>query len=364
MITLETPIGLPPLESKVNYGLRDLAMPIVEIRPCIPNYTRGSTVYNLEPCFNTSSAPADTPPYLKLLQKHGYTIESDQCIKLAYLADSFPTEAITNEYGESILSRLSGTISTTAADISQIFGRRGVVETGKAIIDKYAGGAQKELEELSAASNQKSSSGFFSHVNKLLGGGRIDFPQLWRGSSFSPSYTLTVRLFNPDPGNMEATKKFIIGPIAAILLLGSPISQSGFTYSWPYLHKIRSRGIFNLNSGYISSITIIKGGDQLQIGFNQRLAVVDVRIEFGSIFNTMVAMMDESNVLSDRPTIMKYISELEEFKGSINEEIPILEYPIPTENSETIDTNIDNRVDSTIKKIEQDLKNPVIHVFS
>ena len=365
IVSLDTPIGFPPEEDRLFHSVdnRLLALPIVEIKPCIPDYTRGSTVYRLKDCFRQGSS--DTPAYIDLLESHGYTIEGESCLKIAYLADSFPTDTITNEYGDSILSRLTGTISTTAADVTQIFGRRGVKETAAEFMNKYAGDSINELQGMTSKGSG-SSPGIFSHINTLLGGGRIDFPQLWRGSSFRPSYTLTVRLFNPDPGNLEATKKYIIGPIAAILLLGCPISQSGFTYSWPYLHKIKSRGIFDLNSGYISSITVIKGGDQLQIGFNQRLGVVDVRIEFGSVFNTMVAMQDVSLIASDRPTVIQYIKEMEDFKNSeIDSMIPYADIDMGAPPSTSMDDdssrNVSARTTENDKILSAALAKPRIH---
>ena len=119
--------------------------------------------------------------------------------------------------------------------------------------------------------------------------------------------TMTVRLYNPMPGNKDATIKYIAAPIAALMLLAIPISADGVTYSWPFIHKIVSPGIYNLDPAFISNITIIKGGDQQQIGQNQALGVVDVRIDFGSLFSSMLAAKGTGKT---RPTLQTYLDAM------------------------------------------------------
>jgi hypothetical protein len=116
---------------------------------------------------------------------------------------------------------------------------------------------------------------------------------------------MTVRLYNPNPRSVKDTKKFIVGPIVALMLLAVPITDNGSTYSWPFFHRILSPGIYDLNPGFISNITVIKGGDQQQISQQQRMGIVDVRIDVGSLFSTMVA---GGTAISQktRPTVRKY----------------------------------------------------------
>jgi hypothetical protein len=334
-ITLDTPIGRPPAELlsaiRQEVQLRDLALPVVEILPCVPNFTMGQSLFTAKPCWTYGSG--STPAYLALLENHGYTID-DTCLKLSFLGDSFPTDIVSNEYGESILDRFAGTVSNASADIMQMLNARNVgegfrnlknagQEAGGVVGNIMGGAAGAAYGALNAVSNIASSvpggSKLGAYISDILAGGRIDFPQLWRGSNFKPSYTITVRLYNPNPKDLGDTEKYIIGPIAAMLLLATPISQNGATYNWPYIHKIRCKGLFKLESAFMSSITVIKGGDQLQVAFNQRLGVVDVRLEFGSLFNTMIAM--EGPDTSDRPTLRNYITELKNSRYTEDEPI-------------------------------------------
>ena len=102
----------------------------------------------------------------------------------------------------------------------------------------------------------------------------------------------------------EATEKYIIGPIVAIMLMGVPRAVDASTYTWPFLHRIECPGLYELNPGFISNITVIKGGDQQQISFQQRLGIVDIRIDIGSLYSSILA--DSRRVTSQRPTVYDY----------------------------------------------------------
>jgi hypothetical protein len=135
---------------------------------------------------------------------------------------------------------------------------------------------------------------------------------LWKNSAYTPSYTMTVRLYNPNPSSDEATEKYIVAPIAAIMLLGVPISEDSTTYSWPFIHSFHSPGIYKIDPAFISNITVIKGGDQQQIAFNQKLALVDVRIDIGSLFNSMMVAKAGN---TRRPTVLSYVENLKQKKA-------------------------------------------------
>jgi hypothetical protein len=125
-------------------------------------------------------------------------------------------------------------------------------------------------------------------------------------------------LYNPNPSSLEATKRWIIGPLAILLCLAIPRSDDGETYNWPFFHRIRSEGIFDLNPAVITNLTIIKGGDQQSIAWNQRLGIVDVRLDIGSLYTSMVT--EEKGMIGDRrPTVRNYLEALKGEKWNSGE---------------------------------------------
>lgn len=314
-------VGLPPeYETYVSRHVVENTMPLAEIYPCKPQFKTGMTLFTLEEDWGT---------YSKIIKNLGFSI-GDSPLRVSFLADNFPTDTFTNEYGETFFAKMADVASQGIRDIMQITGSRsvsGAARTVSGMIDRLAesvggpvgemikagGGMTGNLGERIKNIEQKSATA--GTVSSVLAGNRVDFPQVWRNSGFSPSYTMTIRLFNPKPGNLEVTKKYIIGPLAAILALGVPQSQDGNTYSWPFFHRVKSPGIYNLNPAVITNISVIKGGDQQQISQKQLLGMVDVRIDFVSLFNSLLVEKSGSKI-KNRPTLKSYLDALEEEKAT------------------------------------------------
>jgi len=327
-------IGMPPerLSDDTINGrtqiLMENSMPIVKIYPGIPSFTFGLSLFKREPAFRTSGQSPNSLAYLPMLESHGVYLKQPKftsgkgkegCLVLAYQADSFPTDSFTNDYGENFLQGMTNVASEAAASLAQMSGSQtatGAFQNLTATLKAKGGITGMIGGGLNAAGSMAGSvinaimppsiMGGINVVNRLMAGARLDFPMIWKTSAFQPSYTMTIRLYNPYPSDLEATKKYIMAPIAAIMMLGVPLSADGVTYSWPFIHRIVSPGIYDLDPAFISNITVIKGGDQQQISFKQRLGIVDVRIDFGSLFSSMLATPKKS-IGRTRPTLSSYL---------------------------------------------------------
>ena len=317
--------GMPP-SSYVSDTAIINSMPVLNITPGIPNFESGLTLFRVDDAWNE---------YQAILKNHGYELP-DKNIRIAFIADSFPTDTFTNEYGETFLQKFTDVASAGVQQIAQMTGSRtatgGLQKIGGELqnigkdggmtgamfseIGDLAMSTAAGLESLRGSLQGTSFGGAASLVNNLIGGHRVDFPQIWRNSGFTPSYTITVRLYNPNPGNAKDTEQYIIGPLAVILCLAIPRTQDGKTFNWPFFHKINAPGIYNLNPAVITNVTVIKGGDQQQISFNQKLGMVDVRIDFTSLYGTMV--LEENPTMEQaRPTIYNYLQSLKENDTSL-----------------------------------------------
>jgi len=318
MIKIEGIIGLPP-GNYVSSHVIEESMPIAKIYPATPSLTKGMTVFRVRRSPET---------YKRYLNSVGY--DYDPPIKVAFLADNFPTDSFTNEYGESFLQKFTDVASQGVREVMQATGTqslRGGLERATSLVKGMAestGGLGGSMIEMAgkagetAVSALKALEGRFGAaktIGAMLAGARVDFPQLWRNSGFTPSYTMTIRLYNPRPGNKESTDRYIIGPLAVLLCLGLPVSTEGNTYNWPFFQQIEAPGIYSLNPAMITNITVVKGGDQQQISFNQALSIVDVRIDFGSLFNSI--LVGSKN--KDRPTLYSYLQAMKNTLPSIRD---------------------------------------------
>jgi hypothetical protein len=317
--------GMPP-KTHLSDDLIVNSMPIAEIIPCRPNFARGITLF---------SVTKDTTAYDNILKNHGFELARHP-IRVAFIADNFPTDSFSNEYGETFLQKFTDVGSQGLAQIAQIMGAQNAIQGGERLgqaigsageamgegaLGKLFGaaggavtGAASSIKNFVNALKQSGGGAgaigsAADRLSNLLAGHRVDFPQVWRNSAYSPSYTMTVRLYNPNPGNAMSVKRHIVGPLAVLLALAMPRSSGGSTYNWPFFHKIKCKGIYNLDPAVITNITVVKGGDQQQISYAQTLSIVDVRIDFGSVFNSILS--EEKGHVTNRPTLKSYLDSIE-----------------------------------------------------
>jgi len=309
--------GMPP-GTHVSDAMMMNSMPQATITPCEPKFSEGLSLFKLD-------QENGKKKYDNILNSVGYSISS-KSIRVAYLADNFPTDTFNNEYGETFLDRFAQATSSGLGDLAQIAGWTnfstaesqaknfvealpfGGVATGA--YDTFKGMINNAGDKMNTE-NHKMFNNMQKTMQSLVTGARVDFPSVWKNSSFTPSYGMTIRLYNPNPGNATDTKKYIIGPLAAILALGVPFaSEDSATFKWPLICRIRSEGIYHLNAGYINSISVIKGGDQQNIAYNQVLGMVDVRIDFGSLYNSILAGKGTDLLGEDRPTLGSYLEAI------------------------------------------------------
>jgi hypothetical protein len=328
-------IGLPPesgSDIKEAWAQRLDFLPKVLITPAIPELMVGLHGFHLKQAIDEFKRDFESTA-----KQAG--ISSIQSVKLPlevfYLAESFPSETFQSEYGESFLESFSNVVSGGLSELSFMMGARDAGEALAAIektlstsggtIGGFIGGglgatreaATKTIDSLISQGGAAETLGrSLQLASKVVTGGRLDAPSVWKNSSYGTSYAITVRLYNPNPGSDRATEKFILAPLIALLLLVLPTAKRlGGTsgertkgiYHFPYLCKLDSPGIFNLPSGFVSSINVIKGGDQGLYGHNQHIGMCDVRIEFGNLYTTMVHGIGND---PDIPTLVNYIKGL------------------------------------------------------
>lgn len=321
--------GLPP-PAHVSHEMITNSMPVLEITPGEPNFSLGLTLFTI----NTLRGWDE---YTRILENHGFSVDDiGKPLKFAFIADNFPTDTFTNEYTETFLQKFTDVASSGLSQIIQMSGRANALEAVTSygeVAKKAAAGMEgplgsivstggemaikgaaslRQLQQNLATSDStigRTLGGGMGLINKMLAGHRIDFPQIWSNSGYSPSYSATIRLYNPNPGSKSSTLQYIAGPLCALLCLAVPRTLNGASYRWPFYHKIRVRGLYELDPAVITNITVIKGGDQQQISYNQMMSMCDIRIDFVSLHASM--LLEEGNPAADnRPTVRRYIREL------------------------------------------------------
>lgn len=96
----------------------------------------------------------------------------------------------------------------------------------------------------------------------VIKGKHIGLPKVWSSSDYNPAINLNIKLVTPY-GSPRAVRRFLIEPLAYLLLLTSPISENGITYGYPSSLYIKAYGIATIKCGYIENVSIRRGGADL-----------------------------------------------------------------------------------------------------
>lgn len=312
-------LGMPP-EPLISSNQLYNSIPIVNIEPCTCIWADGLNLFQLQNAWEE---------YEAFLGMFGFSPGTKSYLQVAYIPDNLPTETFTNEFGQTFIAQMANVVGDAAGDLAQMSGGATAGQTAQSVIDmmKNAGGiiggvgqgaqgVYNELRDLGTAMGQ-SKNKFIQRVpqvvNKLLGGQKVDFPQVWKNSTYAPTYGITVKLYCLDTSNDMHFERLIVGPLTALLALALPQGQAE-TYKYPFFCKVKSPGLFSLPAAGITSISVVKGGDGSLVGYNRRIGLVDIRIEFIDLFTTLL-MQDtrEKNANNDNRTNLKlYINQLRE----------------------------------------------------
>lgn len=101
-----------------------------------------------------------------------------------------------------------------------------------------------------------------SGVTTVLQGGKIIFPEIWQDSSYERDYSLEIKLRSPDHDNLSIYLNILI-PYIHLLALCLPkgSEEDPNAYTSPFLVKAFCKGMFNVDMGMITSMSVTKGAE-------------------------------------------------------------------------------------------------------
>lgn len=171
-------------------------------------------------------------------------------------------------------------------------------------------GLLETIGELAVNSLTGSNSLFGKMVNDksfgaVAAGGKIIFPEIWSDSQYSKSYSLDIKLRSPDHDSLSIYLN-ILKPYCKLLALTMPrafrdiqsndIDPNG--YGSPFLVKAACKGLFNIDMGLITGLSVTKGAS---CAWNDDglPTQIDITLDIKDLYNTL-AMSGYAN-LSPNP---------------------------------------------------------------
>lgn len=203
-------------------------------------------------------------------------------------------ESASNSTGQSMLESGMKSASEMAREAEFLLGAGAGVNLEQASIDSYN-------ENIASISNVKDPNSILSRLGSswktISSGGNLLFPELWKESNYSKSYSITMKLMSPY-GDKESVYLNILVPFFHLLSLTLPrISNSPNGYVSPFLIRAFSKGMFNVEMGIIDNISFKKGGSGDDWTVDGLPTALDVTISIKDLYPTMSIAKQQINSL-------------------------------------------------------------------
>ena len=186
---------------------------------------------------------------------------------IAFYADAGTTvdDSFSNTTTQSQLSSALNSLSDTGREMNFLIGNVGS-EAGLKL-DKLTGAedlqnnmenVRKTVDDILGSGNIMSN--ILNKAQTILAGGRMVFPEIWADSSFSRSYSCKMRLVSPCGSKLSVFLNILV-PIYHLLALCLPRQSIGQSYYSPFLIRAYYKGLFNIDMGIMTGLSITKGAE-------------------------------------------------------------------------------------------------------
>lgn len=203
------------------------------------------------------------------------------------------SETFTNQSGESsIASTLNG---QAASAIESNFTTGGM---GQGVKDAVAGA----LDALSMGGGAAT----------LMGTAFLDIPDIWKGSSFGKSYSVSLKLA-AHFGDTVTIAQSIILPMSLLMAGALPRATGKNSYTSPFLCRCYCKGRFAIPLGLIENMTITRGDSEFGWNVNNLPTVVTINLTIKDLSPAMYIALSGNkwtDIIGQNSSFQEYLLTL------------------------------------------------------
>ena len=223
-------------------------------------------------------------------------------------------DQMTNETTESSLASQINGMSDKARELQYLLGTTtSIVAENFDAVSNIMASSKQQLDDMLAklGSSNNIFSSLVNNLRTVVSGGRLLFPNIWSNSGFSKSYSITINLTTP---NYDKKSWFlnIYVPLCHLMALVLPRGEFKNGYAAPFIIKAFYAGMFNIDMGIITDMSITKGkeGGWTKDGLP---TVVQVQLTLQDLYSTLsmspAGVLFKANVLQNTAE-MDYLANL------------------------------------------------------
>lgn len=157
-------------------------------------------------------------------------------------------------------------------------------ETQKGAFDK----AMSEISSVIGGSSADNISGIRASLGDAILGMNPMFPEIWKDSSFSRSYSLSFKFHSPY-GHPAAVYQNVLLPFTMLLSLVMPVLRNPSTYSEPFVFQLDCPGYFACDLGICTDFSFVKGGSENLWTVDGLPRQIDVTMTVKDLYPVMAA---------------------------------------------------------------------------
>ena len=214
-------------------------------------------------------------------------------------------ESFSNSTTQSQLASKINQVSDMAREVNFLLGG------ASGLMNTAAIKPEADLEK--GSSDTSSMSGIlgsmWKHVNTMMAGGKMFFPEIWADSSFMRSYDITIKLDSPDCDVLSLYLNIFV-PLCHILGFVMPRSAGDNTYVSPFLIRAFYKSMFHVDMGIITNCSIQRGDLQ---GWTQDGLPTQVTIQLSikDLYDVMsMATGKGDNDMIGNPAQLDYLANM------------------------------------------------------
>lgn len=139
-------------------------------------------------------------------------------------------------------------------------------------------------------------------------GGKLLFPEIWADSEFSRDFDITIKLRTPDCDTMSWYLNIFVPLCHLIALAAGHQAEHVNGYYTPFLVRAFYKGLFNVDMGIVTSMSIRKGKEAAW-NIDGLPTEIDVDITIKDLYNMLtIAIADKPKSFVTNNLLMDYVA--------------------------------------------------------
>jgi hypothetical protein len=170
------------------------------------------------------------------------------------------SDNLQNSVGPSMISQLFGSASDMSKEVGFLMNSSDTYRKTSEAAGEMASKAMQSVGSGIGGSIGEIIKKIGSGVSTVVSGANMVFPDIWKMSSYTQNYSIEIHLSTPygTPRNIFLD---ILVPMWFWITLAAPRQATANSYMSPFLVRCHVPGMFSIDMGLVTSLTIQKAGD-------------------------------------------------------------------------------------------------------